>query len=260
MKRSSGIRNYFDEYLELCHSISPKSELLALRKIAKEDRALGNLHLPSGIALVDYSKSQYTYVCDHCQEIHSYSKDKYVQGGLDFHTGIWFSEDWAIFVEQVFKDIWEYWNLIPPAEFPQYRFSFNYRYYRNDGTISQLLQNNTYMEPQGNLPILNMVVFSDIGDYKTDDTIVLTIEHFAKSKGYIKVFSKTYLPQKKSIISPRESEIIKLSLEGMSSKMIANKLFISEQTVKNHKRNMMEKTSAKNIVELINLSLKNNWL
>jgi DNA-binding NarL/FixJ family response regulator len=46
----------------------------------------------------------------------------------------------------------------------------------------------------------------------------------------------------------------------MSSKMIADRLCISEQTVKNHKRNMMEKTSAKNIVELINFSLKNNWL
>lgn len=260
MKRPPDFRHYFDEYLEVCHSVSPKSELIALRKLVKEDHALGDLHLPSAIGLIDYSKRQYVYMSDHCQEIHSYPLDKHQQGGLDFHTSLWVPEDWTVFEEQVFKDIRDYWKLIPPEEISKYRFSFNHRYRRSDGSISQLLQHSTYMEPQADLPTVNLAMFSDIGDFKTDHAIVLTIEHLVTGKGYVKVFSKTYLPQNKSIISARESEILKHSLEGLSSKMIADKLFISEQTVKNHKRHMMEKTDAKNIVELINLSLKNNWL
>lgn len=260
MKRRPDIRNYFDEYLELCHSISPKSDLLALRKIAKEDRVLGNLNLPSGIALVDYSNCQYAYISDHCQNIHGYSKDQYLQGGLNFHTGLWLPDDWTVFEEQVFRDIWEYWAQIPAEDFPKYRFTFNNHYYRSDGSLSQFLQHSTYLEPQDGIPVLNLAIFSDIGDFKTDNNLVLTISRLVNGKGYVKVFSKSYTPQKKSVLSARESEIIRLSLDGLSSKMIANKLFISEQTVKNHKRNMMEKTSAKNIVELINLSLRNNWL
>ena len=260
MKRAPDFRNYFDEYLEVCHSISPKSELLALRKLVKEDHALGDFRLPSGICLIDYSKRQYAYISECCQEIHSYPRDKYVEGGLDFHTGIWVPEDWIVFEEQVFRDIRKYWKLIPPGEIPQYRFSFNHRYYRSDGTISQFLQHGTYMEPQAGLPLLNLVVFSDIGDYKTDNSLVLTVSHLINGFGYVKVFSRTYLPQRKSTLSVRELEVLRLALNGLSSKMIAHKLFISEQTVKNHKANMMEKTFAKNIAELISLSLKNKWI
>lgn len=260
MRRASGIRNYFDEYLELCYATSPKSELLVLCKLLKEDHALSSLHLPSAFWLIDYSKRQYVYMKGHCLEIHNYSKNKYLQGNFDFHPWIWVPEDKAVFEEQIFQDIREYWNLIRPGKFFKYRFSFNSRYYRSDGIISQFLQHSIYLESQGNLPVLSILYFSSAADDKTDNTIVLTIERLVTGKGYQQVFSKSYLPQKKPTISLRESEVLRLSFEGMSSKMIADRLCISEQTVKNHKRNMMEKTSAKNIVELINFSLKNNWL
>lgn len=260
MKRAPDFRNYYEEYLEVCHSISPKSELLALRKLAKEEHDFSDFNLPWGTCLIDYSKKHYTYLSDHCQNIHSYSREKYIDGGLDFHTGIWFPEDRAVFEEQIFRDIMEYWKLISPEEITKYRFSFTYRYIRSDSTISQFLQQSTYLEPQAGLPILNLALFSDIGDYKTDASMALTISCLVSGVGYVKVFSKSYLPKRKSILSVRESEVLRLSLEGLSSKMIADKLFISIQTVKNHKANMMEKTSTSNITGLINLSQKNNWV
>jgi DNA-binding NarL/FixJ family response regulator len=55
-------------------------------------------------------------------------------------------------------------------------------------------------------------------------------------------------------------EIIRLCHEGLSSKMIAEKLNLSIHTVKNHKRNSMNKTLTHNITELIHLCIKNNWL
>jgi DNA-binding NarL/FixJ family response regulator len=48
----------------------------------------------------------------------------------------------------------------------------------------------------------------------------------------------------------RENEILDLIREGMSNKQIAAILKISEQTVKNHISNMMEKARAKNRTEL----------
>ena len=153
MKKAPDFRNHYEEYLELCHAISPKSELLDIRKFVKEEPAFNTFKFPSGLCLIDYTKKQYPYMCDHCKDIHSYSRDKYIEGGLDFHIGVWFPEDRVVFEEQVFRDIREYWDLIPPGEIPQYRFSFNHRYYRSDGTISQFLQHGTYLEPQAGLPL-----------------------------------------------------------------------------------------------------------
>ena len=107
---------------------------------------------------------------------------------------------------------------------------------------------------------MNLTTFSDVTDFKTDDNMVLSISRYVNGKGYVKIFSKTYPRLVKMVLSSRESEIIRLSLEGLTSKMIADKLFLSMHTVKNHKRNMMEKTSTRNISELIHLSIKKNWI
>lgn len=261
MKRELSFRNYYEEYLDVCRSFTPTSRIFDLRKLISKENHDSNFSLPFGTCLIDYSRKGYTYISDNCQEIVSYTKDEYIKGGLDFNDLIFHPEDRAIFYEQVFGDIRKFWSYIPAMEIPEYRFSFNHRYFRKDGSISQILQHGTYMEPQNHgVPILNLLVFTDIGDFKTDTSIVLTISRLIEGLGYMKVFSKTYLPAKKTPLSARETEVLRLSHDGYSSKMIAEKLFISIQTVKNHKRNMMEKTLTSNITGLISLCIMNNWL
>ena len=117
------------------------------------------------------------------------------------------------------------------------------------------------MEPDpGGIPVLNLLTFTDIGDFKTDTSLVLTVSRLIDGQGYVKVFSKSYPQSVNTTLSKRELEILRLCIDGLTSKMIADKLFLSEQTVKNHKRNMMAKTSASNIAALISLSLMNNWI
>ena len=56
--------------------------------------------------------------------------------------------------------------------------------------------------------------------------------------------------------SKRELEVLQLSCQGLPMKTIAEKLFIADRTVETHRANMLEKTGAKNIVELIIFALK----
>ena len=49
----------------------------------------------------------------------------------------------------------------------------------------------------------------------------------------------------------REKEILACLAEGLSSKQIANKLFISEYTVSNHRKNMLQKSGAKSSAQLV---------
>ncbi|MBL3658869.1 response regulator transcription factor [Fulvivirga sediminis] len=59
-------------------------------------------------------------------------------------------------------------------------------------------------------------------------------------------------------LTPREKEIYKLILEEYSNQEIADKLFISVRTVEVHKRNLLEKTGAKNSTGLVLFAIKNN--
>jgi len=58
-------------------------------------------------------------------------------------------------------------------------------------------------------------------------------------------------------LTKREKEILSYVAEGLSSKQIALKLFISEYTVANHRKNMLAKLGAHSSAELVGASLKN---
>ena len=59
--------------------------------------------------------------------------------------------------------------------------------------------------------------------------------------------------QETDILSPRELETLVLISQGASSKEIAAELFLSVNTVDNHRRNMLKKTGAVDTSALIYL-------
>jgi hypothetical protein len=54
-----------------------------------------------------------------------------------------------------------------------------------------------------------------------------------------------------NIFSDREFEILKLLDKGLSSSMIAQKLFLSQLTINTHRRNILQKSGKSNIAELL---------
>jgi DNA-binding NarL/FixJ family response regulator len=56
---------------------------------------------------------------------------------------------------------------------------------------------------------------------------------------------------KKAILSTREVEVLGLVSKGFASKEIADKLFLSVNTVNNHRQNILEKVRASNTSEAI---------
>ena len=57
-----------------------------------------------------------------------------------------------------------------------------------------------------------------------------------------------------SHVTKRERQILQLLSEGYSSKEIGSRLFISPFTVETHKRNLMVKMNARNVIHLVVLS------
>lgn len=57
-------------------------------------------------------------------------------------------------------------------------------------------------------------------------------------------------------LSDREKEIIKCLADGLNSKAIASTLFISEHTVRTHRRNIMHKLNVKTSAALIRLAIE----
>lgn len=60
----------------------------------------------------------------------------------------------------------------------------------------------------------------------------------------------------KDLLSDRESEILKLIVEGLTAKVIADKLFISHHTVQKHRKNILQKLNVKGTAELVRLTIE----
>ncbi len=59
-------------------------------------------------------------------------------------------------------------------------------------------------------------------------------------------------------ITDREQEILQLIVDGLTSKQIAEKLYISPRTVDTHRSNLMEKLELNNIAELVRYAIQYN--
>jgi DNA-binding NarL/FixJ family response regulator len=66
--------------------------------------------------------------------------------------------------------------------------------------------------------------------------------------------------RKMDILTKREKEILAQVIKGLTNREIASTLFISENTVKNHLRNIMEKLQMSNRVQAATFALQEGWL
>lgn len=78
---------------------------------------------------------------------------------------------------------------------------------------------------------------------------------YGNEKQFIETFhSDTKETSKNDLLSKREKEILKLIAEDLDTKEIAKKLFISSNTVGNHRSNMIERLGAKDSTALVQLA------
>jgi DNA-binding NarL/FixJ family response regulator len=72
--------------------------------------------------------------------------------------------------------------------------------------------------------------------------------------------AKPHHPQSPTLftkLSEREREIVQLLVAGLSSKEIANSLFISPSTVETHRKSILRKTGAHNTADLVQKAMRN---
>ena len=75
------------------------------------------------------------------------------------------------------------------------------------------------------------------------------------SKGKKSIYEDRFVIKQK--LTPREQEVLELITEAKNNKEIAKELFISDQTVGVHRKNIMRKLGVKNTINLIKFAFEN---
>ena len=127
-------------------------------------------------------------------------------------------------------------------------FSTNFRTQNNKGGYSNLLHQSYFYYCNVNKSVYFLNILTNIDWYVKNKN---GFQYYIGDNLSYFVYPNEELLKLGNVFSHREFEIIKLIDQGLSTKEIAQKLFISPYTVNTHRRNIINKTEKSKISEII---------
>jgi DNA-binding CsgD family transcriptional regulator len=256
--------NYFDQFNK--KKINPADlKVEGIEKLVNVQYSTHNIlnHSVPMIYLLDYTTGKYIFVSSQCQSLFNFSHSKMMEGGVDFIIDNYHPADLKLFNERVFTDRLKILAEIPPEQHKDYIFSLNYRIKGGDGNYVNILQRNSFIKSDENgRPLLSLGVVTNVNHFKTENPVIQLVEKVDPITGNVDLNRKNtyYLQEENKVFSKREKEMLLYLADGLTSKQIADKLFISEHTVINHKRNMHHKSNTQNTAALISFAFRQHLL
>jgi DNA-binding CsgD family transcriptional regulator len=215
--------------------------------------------------VADKTQQKYLYFDSSCKQVLGYDVEFMAKAGPNFYMSLLHENDYKVYQEKIFPENMIFLKKENEKTYSDFLFSCNYRIKKNDGKYVNMLQRIMYFLLTGeDARLIEVGLITDITNYKADTRIIHIIEKAGRDPNApsgIHLFKSVYFPDKaEGILSRREMEILKDISEGLSSKEIASKLFISINTINNHRKNMLQKTHTNNFAELLNYALNNSLL
>lgn len=157
-----------------------------------------------------------------------------------------------------------FYQRLPVEKIPYYKSSYTFRLNDGKGGWKNILHQSVALQVAENGRIHHVLcVHSDITFLQAlpDNHISFIGLNGEPSYFGLSTDPKTLLePTVDFFLSKREIEIVRLLVQGLSSKEIASKLFISNNTVNVHRQNLLKKTGTKNTLELAVLCIRKGLL
>ncbi len=210
------------------------------------------------VRILDNAKLRYLYVSESNYELTGYTKEEIMNGGLWLTYRRVHPMDMLKFARVVLK-VKNTYRKLNMEERLSARFAFDCRFKCKDGTYKQILQNvhALSISPKGD-PYILLFATTDITAYKNTEGMNYSYEIMRDGR-FVTLLEGTMHPEDMPL-SPRELEVLRLTAQGHSEKIIGDMLFLSVETVKTHRRNMLQKSNAKNSIELVKTAIANGWI
>jgi DNA-binding CsgD family transcriptional regulator len=201
-----------------------------------------------GLMLCPLSHTTLKYFSPNCEQILGHPHKSLLKMSIPDILSLIHPEDLAP-TEQCLKFV----KTLEPYDPEMYRFTIQYRFKSNSANYFPIHNEKLALKTPNN-KYLYFDIFSGFPPEEKFYKVTLEINKCSKGK-FIK--SYTYNPkQGDTVITPRQHEIIKLILKGLSNNEIADHLNVSINTVKNHKQMIFRKVNVNNSMELANYARK----
>lgn len=228
--------------------------------------SLTHLTLPA-LFILDYTKRSYLLVSDGIRDISNYDPREMLEGGLEKFLDIYHKEDFKVYNKNIFTTNIDFLAQTPQSEHHHYIFSNSYRIRNKDRSMSSVLQKSSFItSKETGMPLYAFGTVTDITRITKDKNY---LHHFIEKTEVDKnthqnkklIMNKYYsVNESDTLLTKQEKIVLCYVSEGLSTKMIAEKLKISPNTVDNHRQNILKKTNCANTAQLIVFAVNNKLI
>ena len=218
-------------------------------------------HSIPAIYLLDYTSGKYMMMSQASRILLGYPPSEFINNGISFTVDAYHRDDLKLYDQRMFPDRMQVLKSIPVEEHRNHVFSYSYRMKNLAGDYVNLLQRNCFIKSDSNgVPLVSVGMVINVQHFKNENPVVQVVEKIdAEENTCETIFKKVYhLKEDDQLYSYREKEILLWIAEGLTSKEIADKLFISEHTVIIHRKNMLQKSGVNNVAALIAHALRSH--
>lgn len=208
------------------------------------------------VYLLDYRKSRYLHMSEN---FGGYRSKDFLENGINHTLEIYQPDHLQLFDQEIFPRRLEILQHIPPEEFKCYSFSYNLCITNRNGNCENFLQRNCFVPDESGNPIFSMGMLINMDHQDNGSRVIQTVDKIDTNgiKECQTIHKEIYfLNEEDKLFSKREKEVLVWMADGLSSKMIADKLNISEHTVVNHRRSMQEKSNMPNATALVSFAIR----
>jgi DNA-binding CsgD family transcriptional regulator len=207
----------------------------------------------SSMTIFDMFQKKYVFIRSNFKDVLGYDEIRAAEDGSSYFFKRMHPKDVPLVIDTSAKGL-EFINSLPPENRQDYKTVFEHRLMDSTGQYIRFLQQETVLELDliGNVWLI--LILTDVCPNQLETKV------FQRSLINVKT-GKTTLFSNDDIgsdagLSPREVEIIGLLGKGFFSKEIADRLFISVNTVNNHRQNIIRKMGVSNTSEAFSYARK----
>ena len=203
----------------------------------------------SSVSVVDLFKKKYIFLGSRNLDPFENPLGEYEPQDALYYIQLIHPDDLPIVMDS-YKRSFKFFLNLPEEERKDYKLILNYRQREKYGKYLNIIVQLVVLELDKNGNIWLELILDDLLPDKISFEGVNRRLINIKS-GKICLFKNELEPNKKTILSKREVEVLGLVSKGFASKEIADKLFLSVNTVNNHRQNILEKVNAVNTTEAV---------
>lgn len=207
----------------------------------------------SSLTIYDIFQKRYVFVRNRFKELIDYDEKVATEEGYPFFFRLMHSDDIPFVLDTCIRAI-EFMQKIPNEQRKDFKTIFEFRLSNKQGKHIRFIQQmvNLELDLKGNMWLI--LILMDVNPNQQDSKSLLSSTMNMKT-GKVYQFTEDK-DDKKSQLSKREIEILGLISKGMASKEIAEQLFISVNTVNNHRQRIIEKMDVNTTSEALTYAMR----